>query len=88
MTPQKAQELADTGSAVKTTGGTKKKTTRSSGSSSSSKSSSKSSSGRKKSSGSASGSSEDYSYKTWEGTTTGSGYIDGPNGNTYEEFTW
>lgn len=88
VTPQKAQELADTGSAVKTTGGTKKKTTRSSGSSSSSKSSSKSSSGRKKSSGSASGSSEDYSYKTWEGTTTGSGYIDGPNGNTYEEFTW
>lgn len=81
VTPQKAQELADSGSSVKTTGGTKKKTTRSSGGSS------KSSGGGKKSGGS-----KDYSQKTWQGTQTGSGYIGSGNAdtgaNTYEEGTW
>ena len=88
VTPQKAQELADGGSSVKTTGGTKKKTTRSSGSRSSSGGSSKSSGGRKNSGGSGSSSSGFKPGQTWEGTTTGSGVIDNYNGNTYEDFTW
>ena len=93
VTPQKAQELADNGSSVKTTGGTKKKTTRSSGSRSSSGGSSKSSGGKKSSGSSSSGSSNYGSSgfkpgQTWEGTTTGSGVIDNYNGNTYEDFTW
>lgn len=92
VTPQKAQELADSGSFVKTTGGTKKKTTRSSGSRSSSGGSSKSSGGKKNSGGASSGGSGFKPGQTWEGTTTGSGYIGSGNAdtgaNTYEEGTW
>lgn len=92
VTPQKAQELADSGSSVKTTGGTKKKTTRSSGSRSSSGKSSKSSGGKKNSGGASSGGSGFKPGQTWEGTTTGSGYIGSGNAdtgaNTYEEGTW
>lgn len=92
VTPQKAQELADGGSSVKTTGGTKKKTTRSSGSRSSSGKSSKSSGGKKNSGGASSGGSGFKPGQTWEGTTTGSGYIGSGNAdtgaNTYEDFTW
>lgn len=95
VTPAEAQELANNGSTVKTTGGTKQKQVtvlKSSGSSGKKNSSSGNSSGSS-SKGSSSGSSSNRNPgQSWEGDKTGEGYIDGGSeesgGNTYEEGTW
>jgi uncharacterized membrane protein YgcG len=92
VTPVQAQTMADAGGTVRTSQGTKSK---SSYSGSGSSRSGSSSSGNKSSGSSGSGSSSSGNGsngwtpgQTWEGNKTGEGYIDGENGNTYEEFTW
>lgn len=100
VTPVQAQSMADAGSTVRTSQGTKSKSapsssgSRSSGSgnrSSGSSSSSGSGSSGSGSSGSSNNGSNNNGWtpgQTWEGNKTGEGYIDGENGNTYEEGTW
>lgn len=101
VTPVEAQELANSGGTVKTTGGTKqKKSTSGQGSSGTRGSAGKSSSSGSESkksgfSGSSSSGKGNSGYKpgqSWEGNKTGEGYIGNGSqesgGNTYEEGTW
>lgn len=104
VAPEQAQEMANTGTAVKVTGGTKEKvvntpqakSTQNGGTSS--KKGNKQSSGGNSNTGTSSSNSNNNSSgssggdftpgKSWDGTETDNGYIDGPDGNTASSGTW